>query len=290
MAQHTAVVTDSASCLPADLASAWGVTVAPLQVVIGDEAADEGAPGLAERVVEALVAGVPVTTSQPSLGACIAALEEAGRQAESVVAVTLSSAISGTHSVMEAAAREVGVPVTVVDSRTVSLGHGFAALSAAAAARAGLPPQEVAREAADVSRSAMCLFTVETLEHLKRGGRVTPAVAALGTALRIRPVLGVIGGEVQAVDRVRTAAKARATMLERIASRAPAMRRPVVGLVTLPGDEAVAEAARQALGMRGAWPVMEAPLSAVLAVHAGPGALAAIVADVRPEIVEALSV
>src|SRR5690606_21446088 len=130
MSSRVAVVTDSAACLPAELAAAWGVTVVPLQVTIDGTSWLEGAEGLGAKVLEALQEGRSASTSQPSVGACVEALSAAAEGAEAVVVVTLSSKMSGTYSVMELAAKEVGVPVRVVDSRTIALGHGFAALSA----------------------------------------------------------------------------------------------------------------------------------------------------------------
>lgn len=288
--QRVAVVTDSSSCLPPALAAAWGIEIVPLQVVIDGEARAEGDPGLAADVEAGLRKGFRGTTSQPSIGECLEVMERAAARAESVVAITLSGAMSGTYGVMQRAAEQMGERVRVVDSRTVALATGFAALSAAAAAREGAESDAVAREALRVSRSALCLFTVDTLEYLRRGGRVSPAVAAMGQALMIRPVLGVVSGEIGIVDRVRTSTRARTAMLDRIGSRARAFRAPAVGIMRMPSDQAVEDQARATLGLRGRWPVLSAELSAVLAVHAGPGTLGAVVADVGREVSESFVV
>lgn len=290
MTQRVAVVTDSSSCLPPEVADAWGIDVVPLYAVVDGEARPEGEPGLTADVERGMRTGSRVTTSQPSLGECLEAFEHAAARAESVVAITLSAGMSGTHGVMELAAAQMGGRVTVVDSRTVSLATGFAALSAAAAAREGAPADAVAREAVRVARSSLCLFTVESLEYLRRGGRVSPAVAAMGQALMIRPVLGVVAGEVGVVDRVRTATRARTAMLDRVGSRARALRTPVLGLMRMPSDALLETEARDILARRGRWPVLSAELSAVLAAHTGPGTLAAVVADVSPEVAASLVV
>ena len=288
MAQHVAVVTDSSACVPAELARDWGVTVVPLQITLGGRARAEGDPGLGREVVEAVDSGTQATTSQPNLAACLEAFHSAAQGADAIVAITLSEKMSGTVGTMRRAAQEASVPVTVIDSRTVSLGLGFAALSAAAVAREGADAEVVAREAERVARSALVLFTVETLTHLRKGGRVSPAVAAVGSALNIRPLLGVVDGEVAVAERVRTAARCRQALLDRLASRAPALRSPAIGLVTLDGDEAFAADARAVLARRGTWPVLSAELSAVLGVHTGPGTLGGIVADVHPEVAASL--
>ena len=289
MGVRVAVATDSSACLPAELAAAWGVAVIPLQVVIDEVASDEGegiAPG---DVVAALTSGKRVTTSQPrpeAIQRVITQAADAG--AESLVVVTLSATMSGTASAIAAAATAADIDVIVVDSGTVSLAHGLAALSAAAVARAGGSAADVEAEARRASRASLCLFTVDTLEYLRRGGRVSPAVAAVGNALGVRPVLGVIHGVVEQVERVRSSAKARHAVLERIAARAPAQRHPVVGLMGVSGDDAlVAESARQ-IGTRSDWPIVTADLSAALAAHAGPGALAAVVVDCHPDVHAAL--
>lgn len=288
MAQHVAVVTDSSACLPAELAEAWGVSVVPLQVTIDGVPRAEGSPGLAADVVQAAHEGVPATTSQPNLAACTKAFQAAAQGADAIVAVALSEKMSGTVATMRRAAQDIAVPVTVLDSRSISLGTGFAALSAAVVARAGADAEAVAREAQRVARSALVLFTVETLSHLRKGGRVSPAVATLGSALNIRPLLGVVQGEVVVADRVRTAAKCRQELLDRIASRAPALRSPAIGILTLAGDDAFDAQARTILSRRGSWPLMSAQLSAVLGVHTGPGTLGVVVADVHPEVAAAL--
>ncbi len=289
MNARVVVATDSSACLPAELAAQWGVFVIPLQVIIDDEARDEGESIEPADVVAALIAGKRVTTSQPgpeAIQRVIAQAADAG--AESLVVVTLSRKMSGTAGAVEAAAAAADIDVVVVDSGTVSLAHGLAALSAAAVAGAGGAVADVVAEARRASRASLCLFTVDTLEYLKRGGRVSPAVAAVGNALGVRPVLGVVNGAVEQVERVRSSAKARQAVLERIAARAPAQRHPVAGFMGVSGDDAlVAESARQ-VGTRGDWPVVIAGLSAALAAHAGPGALAAVVVDCHPDVEAAL--
>jgi DegV family protein with EDD domain len=289
VAQHVAVVTDSSACLPPALAQEWGVTVIPLQVTIDGEARAEGTPGLAQDVVNAAHEGRPASTSQPNLDACAQAFTTAARDADVIVAVGLSEKMSGTVGAMRRAAQDASVPVAVVDSRTVSLGLGFAALSAAAAARLGADADAVAREAERVARSALVLFTVDTLAHLRKGGRVSPAVAAVGSALNIRPLLGVVQGEVVVAERVRTSAKCRQELIDRLASRAPALRSPGIGIVTLQGDDDFDSQARAALSRRGHWPILSAELSAVLGAHTGPGTLGGVVADIHPDVAIALA-
>ncbi|MCB2411823.1 DegV family protein [Demequina sp. TTPB684] len=290
MTSRVAVATDSSSCLPAELARSWRVGVAPLQVIIDDEAFVEGEGVTPDAVVSAMVGGSRVSTSQPSPQALLDVAEWAKADgAESLVFVSLSAKISGTAETMEAVAERAPLAVTVVDSATVALAAGLAALSASAVAAAGGAYDDVVAEAQRAARSSMCLFTPETLEYLRRGGRVGPAVAAIGKALGVKPELGIIDGEVAPVSRHRSSAKAHAAMLDRIASRATTMRHPVIGIMTLPGDEALVTRARQILSTRGDWPVVEAGLSAALAAHSGPGTLAVALVDVHADVAAQLS-
>jgi len=259
-------------------------------VSIDDETFVEGDELSPQRVVEALLAGSKVGTSQPSPQALLDVAEWAKADgAQSLVFVSLSAKISGTAETMEAVAERAPLPVTVVDSGTVSLAAGLAALSASAVAAAGGAYDDVVAEAQRAARSSMCLFTPETLEYLRRGGRVGPAVAAVGRALGVKPELGLIKGEVASIARHRSSVKAHAAMLDRIASHAATMRHPVIGIMTLPGDEGLVAQARQVLSTRGDWPVVEAGLSAALAAHAGPGTLALAIVDVHADVVASLS-
>lgn len=289
MADKVMVAADSSSCLPAELAAAWGVLIAPLQVIIADEAFDEGAGLAPDAVVEALQAGRAVSTSQPGPAALKSVIAQAvAAGASHLVFVSLSGAISGTSQAMAVVASSASLPVTVVDTRTIALASGFAALSAAAVARAGGSAEDVAEEARRAAESSLCLFTVDTLEYLRRGGRVSDTMAALGDALGVKPVLGLVAGRIDQVERVRTSAKARASVFDHIAEHAPDLANPVVGIMTLAGDADVAQDARATLAAQGDWPIVTTGLSAVLAAHGGPGSVAVAVVDVHPDVAATL--
>ncbi|MFW2514604.1 DegV family protein [Demequina sp. SO4-13] len=275
------VVTDSAASLPPELARKWGIGVVPLQVVIDGRARDEGEQIGPDEVLDALTSGRETSTSQPSVGAFENAFARAAAEgATHVVAVLISSKMSGTVNGAQAAAARADVPVTVVDSRTLAMATGFAAVAAAALAREGAGPDEVAAEAERVARGATCVFTVDTLDFLQRGGRVSPAVAAVGRVLSVRPVLELIGGEVEMVERVRSTHRARAAVLARAEAAMVQMAHPASAVLALGagdyGDQAAGEleARHPELAM-----LVRTSVSAVLAVHTGPGTLAAVVAD-----------
>ena len=281
MTPTVAVVTDSAASLPPGLARKWGIHVVPLQVIVDGVSHAEGAEISPDEVLQHLIAGRAVSTSQPNaaaFGEAYAAAAATG--ATAVVAVVLSGKLSGTASVAQAAAANSSVPVIVVDSGTVAMAAGFAALAAAALAGTGAGAEEVAAEARAVAASSVCMFTVDSLDTLRRGGRLSPTAAAVGKVLGVRPILEVREGEVVLLDRVRTTARARAALIE-CAEEAIAERiRPGVAVMAL-GEGDYAEHAAQALEASSPRVAMtvRTPVSAVLSAHAGPGALAVVVVD-----------
>lgn len=281
MSEHVAVITDSAASLPGTLASEWGLDVVPLQVIVGDQTFHENESFGPQAVLKALVSGNKVSTSQPSVTVFEQAYARAAAAgATHVVAVLISSKLSGTANVARLAAESATVPVTVVDTQTLAMATGFAAIAASALAREGASPQDVAAEAMRVASSSHTIFTVDTLEFLRRGGRMPAAMAAVGRMLSVRPVFEIRDGEVVVAQKVRTTERARQAVVTRAEIAICAMNRPAVAVMTLadtePG-EAVArrfESEHDDMGM-----IVEAPIGAVLAVHTGPGTLAVVVAD-----------
>ncbi len=129
----------------------------------------------------------------------------------------LSSELSGTHEAAVLAAAEVrgdGIDVRVVDSRQLAMGLGFPVLAAARAARDGADAEEVEAAVQRTATSTDVLFYVDTLEHLRRGGRIGAAAALLGTALAVKPLLHVVDGRIAPLEKVRTASKALARLEE----------------------------------------------------------------------------
>jgi DegV family protein with EDD domain len=208
------VVTDSTSCLTAADAAAWGIDVVPLDVAADGERFRDGVDLTPEGLVAALESGRRVTTSQPPPAAFAAAYEAAAaRGAAEVVSVHLSGELSGTVRAAGLAAQLAPLPVHVVDSRSAGLGLGFAALAAAEAARGTVwgpaDGASVAGAAEQVGRSTAAWFVVDSLDHLRRGGRLSAAAAAFGTVLGLRPVLALRDGRIEVAERVRTRRAAR---------------------------------------------------------------------------------
>ncbi|WP_457205899.1 DegV family protein [Nocardioides sp. P5_C9_2] len=277
------VVTDSTATLPADLAEERGIVVVPLQVVIGAHVYDEGSESATpERVAQALRDFVPVSTSRPSPASLVEAYERLARGgADEIVSIHLSGEMSGTFESAQLAAQQVDVPVHCVDSRQVGVATGFAALSAAEALAAGASGAEAAEVARARAAGASSLFYVDTLEYLRRGGRIGAAAAILGGALSVKPLLCIEEGRVANLERVRTASRA-LSRLEDLAVEAAGGSTVDVCVAHLASpDRAAALADRLALRLADQLEGREvwcAELGAVLGAHVGPGMVAVCVA------------
>lgn len=284
-ANRVMVVTDSTAALPVDAAGAAGITVVPLSVVLDDApSADDGR--VTAALAQALRSGGRMTTSQPppeAFARAYAAAAEAG--AEAVVSIHLSGELSGTARSAAEAARAAPIPVYVVDSRTVALGTGFAALSAARAAAAGAPAEDVVRLADDVAERSVVLFAVADLGYLARGGRIGPAKAFLGSVLGVRPVLLVSEGRIGVAETVRGAARTSRRLVE-LALEAARRLAPEPVQVAVHHFDAQEQADRLAAQLAygldeediGHSAVVVAEVTAVVGVHTGPGVLGVVVA------------
>jgi fatty acid kinase fatty acid binding subunit len=277
---RVAVVTDSTAALPAELVERYGLIVVPLQVVIGGRAYDEGPEATPERVAAALDDGEPVRTSRPAPQTFLEAYEAAaGAGAESIVSVHLSGDVSGTVEAAALAARDASVPVEVVDSRLVGMGTGYAVLAAAEAVGRGADAAAAAASARKRAAATTSLFYVDTLEYLRRGGRIGAAAAFLGSALAVKPLLKVDGGRIVALDRVRTSTRA-LHRLEDLAVAASADAGPVDIAVHHLASPLRAETLSAHLRER--VPALDQLLvcevGAVIGAHVGPGMVAAVVA------------
>jgi DegV family protein with EDD domain len=287
MPEKAVVVTDSTASLPAEVAEGRGIVVVPLQVVIGATVYDEGPEGATpEMVAEALREFRPVSTSRPSpayLAEVYAKLAAEG--ASGILSVHLSAEMSGTYESALLAVRDAPVPVTVVDSRQVGVATGYAALSAVDVLDAGGGVAEAAEAAHARAEGATSLFYVDTLEYLRRGGRIGAAAALVGGALAVKPLLRIEDGRVVSLDRVRTSARALSRLEDLVVEAAG--EQPVelcVSHLANPGraGELAGRLAERLAGNLGGREVWCGELGAVLGAHVGPGMVAVCVAPLLP--------
>ncbi len=213
--ERVAVVTDSTCDLPPELVESLGLRVVPLSVIFGDETLIAGVQLTPAGFYERLTASeILPTTSQPAPAWFEEAYADcADDGATQVVSIHCSAALSGTVALARDRARQARLDVEVVDSRLVGGALGAAVLAAHRVAEAGGSVAEVVAAADRVRAAAASLIVVDTLDHLRRGGRLTGAQAAIGTALRVKPILHVTpDGRVEVRERARTWSRA----LERV--------------------------------------------------------------------------
>jgi DegV family protein with EDD domain len=278
----TVVVTDSTASLPADVVAERGIVVVPLQVVIGATVYDEGPGGVTpDMVAEALKAFRPVSTSRPSPAVMLEVYQKAAAAgARSILSIHLSGEMSGTCESAHLAAREASVPVTVVDSRQVGYATGYAALTAADVIEAGGTDDEAAEAARRRAETSTSLFYVDTLEYLRRGGRIGAAAALLGGALAVKPLLCIADGSVATLERVRTSARALSRLEDLVVEAAGEgpVDLAVSHLASPLRAGELAERLRDRLSTNlGGREVWCGELGAVLGAHVGPGMVAACV-------------
>jgi len=274
-----AVVTDSTAYLPADLVDRYRLTVVPLQVVVGGRSLAEGVEVSSEEVATALREWRPVTTSRPAPQTFVDAYRRLG--VPEIVSVHLSADLSGTVDAARLAARQVeedGITVVVVDSRSLGMGLGLTARAAARAAEQGADAEGAARIARRYAHEVAIYLYVDTLEYLRRGGRVGAAAAMVGSALAVKPLLHLADGRLEPVERVRTASRALAR-LEELAVRAAGARPVDVAVQHLAAAERAQEVAdRLSRRLPELRTVMIGEVGAVVGAHVGPGMLGVVVA------------
>lgn len=279
-----AVVTDSTAYLPAGVSAERGIRVVPLEVRLGERVGWEGVDiGAAELSAALADRSLDVQTSRPApaeFADRYRAALDAG--ADGVVSVHLSRELSGTWEAARLAAAEVGADrVRVVDSRAAAMGLGYAVLAAADAADAGAGVAAVEAAAADVAARCRVFFCVDTLDRLRRGGRIGAAAALLGTALAVKPLLHVAQGRIVPLEKVRTTARAAQRLVE-LAVRA-AGDGPVDLAVHHLGaaDRAEELAARLRERLPAVARLLVSEVGAVIGAHVGTGLLGVVVVPAK---------
>ncbi len=276
--QPTAVVCDTTAYLPTDLLAAKGIETVSLYVSIDGDQRPESEIGDYGQFFERLRASEDgATTSQPSVGDFVSVYEPLLDGGREIVSVHISSGISGTCEAANQARERLiaegkgGERIHVVDSRSAAGGMGLCALGAAAAAAAGGDAEAALARAQQTREELKMWFAIDTLEYLRRGGRIGGAAAWIGSALKIKPIL-TLEEEITPVERVRT----RARSIERL--REYARERHESGLdawvVQHIQDQETADALiEDCYEIFGCEPAFTSEVGAVLGAHVGPGLL-----------------
>ncbi|MFD0444241.1 DegV family protein [Streptomyces indonesiensis] len=278
MSRHVAIVTDSTAYLPQDAMERHRITAVPLTVVLGDRALEEGTEISARSLAQALQKRKPVTTSRPSPEMFAAAYRAAAEEgATGIVSLHLSAEFSGTYDAAVLAAQDAPVPVRVVDSGMVAMALGFCALAAAETAEGGGTLDEAVAAAEKRADSTAAYFYVDTLDYLRRGGRIGAAQALLGSALAVKPLLQLDEGRIELREKVRTASKAIARLEEIVVERASRSPVDIAVQHLAAGERAAALAERLRERVPGLAELYVSEVGAVIGAHTGPGLLGAVV-------------
>jgi len=268
-----AIVTDSTAHLPRELVQQHGIQVVPLLVHWGADTYRDEIDIQSEAFYARLKADPEIpTTAAPSIGDFQAVYRQALQTADAVLSLHIASPLSATFSSAEQAkAMMPGKPIEVIDSRQTAMGLGFAVLAAARAAEAGQSLEQVSAAARRCLERVHIVFTVETLEYLRRGGRIGSAQAFVGNLMDVKPIMELRDGRVEAVERARTKKKALQRLVDMIVGFCPDKTPVRIAVIhALRPDEAKAliKAASSRL------PVAETvvtDISPVIATHTGPG-------------------
>jgi len=270
-----AVVTDSTAYIPAELVEKYNLTVTPQVLIWGEETFEDGVDIQPDEFYARLkTSKMMPTTSQVSIATMKSTFENLIEQDYEVLAILLSSKLSGTiQSAIQAKEMmgKAGEKVTFVDSNSVAMAMGFQVLAVARAIEDGANLEDavaLAKKARDLTGA---YFAVDTLEFLHRGGRIGGAKRFLGTALNVKPVLAILDGRVEAVEQIRTKRKAVERVLELVSEQVRG--KAPVHLATL--HAAAEEEARILLDKASkeldATERIMAPVSPVVGTHGGPG-------------------
>ena len=267
------ILTDSTSDITKAQADALGITVVPLTVFFGDQAYLDGIeldnPGFYAKLQASKTSP---RTSQPSPAAFAEAFTKLINEgADAIIAIVLSSQLSGTYQSACAALDMLpdemkNIPIEIIDSASVSLAMSIATIHAAEEAQEGLGFEEIKANALDRLSRTRILFVLDTLEYLKRGGRVGGAAALLGGMLSVKPILTIKNGKVDPVERPRTRSKAYA----RIAQLVGEMKNPREFAI-VESDTEVGQQLAQALHEHVQGTIPTYKLGAVVGTYAGPG-------------------
>lgn len=277
----TAVVTDSNSGITQSQGKELGIFVVPMPFMIDGETFEEDISLTQEEFYNRLKENADISTSQPSPETVMNMWDRILEEYDQIIHIPMSESLSSSCQTALMLAEDYEGRVQVANNRRISVTQRQAALDAKKMAGLGMDAKAIREELERVSGDSSIYITIDTLKYLKRGGRITPAAAALGTLLKIKPVLQIQGGKLDAFSKARTMKQAKATMLAAIAQdlknrfHDPEAEHTWIAVAHTSNYEAAEEFVTE---LRGLYPktgkIVVDPLSLSVACHIGPGALA----------------
>ena len=276
-----AIITDSNSGITQEEGKQLGIRIVPMPFMINGEEYLEDITLTQQEFYAKLGEGSDISTSQPSPESIMALWDEVLEEYDEIVHIPMSSGLSGSCQTAMMLAEDYDGKVEVVNNQRISVTQRQSALDAKELAAKGMCAAEIKEKLEAVKFDSSIYITLDTLKYLKKGGRITPAAAALGTLLRIKPVLQIQGEKLDSFSKVRTMKQARATMLsaaekdltERYAD--PKAENTWIFVAHTQNTELAEEFAKEIEAQYpAAGEVYQAPLSLSIACHIGPGSLA----------------
>ena len=275
-----AVITDSNAHVTPQEAQALGIGVVPMPFMIGEETYYEGITLTREAFYEKMAGGANIVTSQPSPSDVMKMWDDALKTHDEVVYIPMSSGLSGACQSARMLADDYDGKVQVVNNQRISVTQKRSVLDAIEMAKRGMNAREIREELEHVRYESSIYIMLDTLYYLKKGGRITPAAAAVGSLLRIKPVLQIKGERLDAFSKARTINQGKNIMINAMKHDIDTLYggtdRENVWLYAVHGNvpEAFAEFSQEVKAAFPAFHVEEDVLSLSIACHIGPGALA----------------
>lgn len=277
----TAVVTDSNSGITQSQAKEMGIFVIPMPFMINGDTFEEDISLTQGEFYERLKEDADISTSQPSPETVMTLWDQILKEYDEIIHIPMSSSLSSSCQTALMLSEDYDGRVQVADNRRISITQRQAAKDALEMASFGMTAKEICQELERTSGESSIYITIDTLKYLKKGGRITPAAAALGTLLRLKPVLQIQGGKLDAFSKARTMKQAKSTMTAAIAQDLkkrfddPEAKHTWIAVAHTCNEEAAKEFADE---LREMYPdtgqIVINPLSLSVACHIGPGALA----------------
>ena len=277
---RTAIVTDSNSGVSQKEAGQLGIFVLPMPFMIDGETFYEDIDLTQEEFYRKMEAGADISTSQPSPAAVTELWDRLLKEYDEIVHIPMSSGLSSSCQTARVLAEDYEGKVHVVDNHRISVTQRQSALDARDLAARGFDGGNIREILERTAKDSMIYITVDTLKYLKKGGRITPAAAALGTILRIKPILAIDGGKLDAFSKARTMNQARASMISAIQKdlsehmKDGAARETYLEIAHTNNDELAREFEDQVHELYPNTPIYTDRLSLSIACHIGPGSLA----------------
>lgn len=275
MKRKVAIVTDSTANMPNELLQKYGIQVIPLTVNWAGESLLDGVDIQVDEFYQRLKSASEMpTTSQPSVGQFTEFFQRVAEDAESIVGIFISEALSGTMDSARAAVQELpSINIELVDSRSSAMGLALIVARAARMASDGLSCEEIAQRARVLVPHVRLLFVVDTLEFLHRGGRIGGARRLVGSVLSIKPILQLVHGEIHPLESVRTKRKAVARLMQVVGDESGWGPQVHYGVLDASARETADKMYNDILAHGQPAELLRGGISPVIGTHIGPGAV-----------------